>query len=179
MSNIKKIEETKKDSKPENAGRRKAVKTILGSVTGLVAFQVLPAKWGTPIIEQIILPAHAAPSGVSLNDPCNVTSSSDFSSNPVVVNVSGFVTPPTSGLTTTITASVSSGLLPLPSPVTVTTTTQLDGTFAATINITNPLGVFQVDVVTSVAGASGTAQCNVSFPPETAQCNVSFPPELV
>lgn len=47
----------------ESAGRRKAVKTIVGGVTALAAFHVLPAKWGTPVIEQVFLPAHAATSG--------------------------------------------------------------------------------------------------------------------
>jgi hypothetical protein len=47
----------------ENAGRRKAVKTIVGGVTALAAYNVLPVKWGTPIIEQVFLPAHAATSG--------------------------------------------------------------------------------------------------------------------
>lgn len=46
-----------------NVGRRKALKTIVGGVTALAAYNVLPSKWGTPIIEQIFLPAHAATSG--------------------------------------------------------------------------------------------------------------------
>ncbi|MCP3892658.1 MAG: hypothetical protein GY702_27845 [Desulfobulbaceae bacterium] len=100
-----------------------------------------------------------------MNDPCDVTSNSNAFSDPLVVNVSGFVTPPSSGLTTTITASVPDGHggLPLPTPVVATTTTQLDGTFTAAINIPNPNGIDQVDVVSSVAGASETAQCSVSF----------------
>ena len=47
----------------ENAGRRKAVKTIVGGVTAIAAYNILPSKWGTPIIEQVFLPAHAATSG--------------------------------------------------------------------------------------------------------------------
>lgn len=67
-----------KDNKPtstpvlENESRRKAVKTIVGGVTVLAAYNVMPAKWGTPIAEQIFLPAHAATSGSTLHDPCNV-----------------------------------------------------------------------------------------------------------
>ncbi len=49
-------------------GRRKAVKTIVGGVTALAAYNVLPAKWGVPVVEQILLPAHAATSG-----PANYT----------------------------------------------------------------------------------------------------------
>jgi hypothetical protein len=50
----------------ENAGRRKAVKTIVGGVTAVAAYNLLPAKWGTPIIESVFLPAHAATSGVEV-----------------------------------------------------------------------------------------------------------------
>ena len=47
----------------DSKGRRKAVKTIVGGVTALAAYNVLPAKWGVPVVEQIFLPAHAATSG--------------------------------------------------------------------------------------------------------------------
>lgn len=50
----------------ENAERRKAVKTIVGGVTAIAAYNLLPAKWGTPIIESIFLPAHAATSGIEV-----------------------------------------------------------------------------------------------------------------
>jgi hypothetical protein len=54
----------------ENAGRRKAVKTIVGGVTAVAAYNLLPAKWGTPIIESVFLPAHAATSGADVQvDP--------------------------------------------------------------------------------------------------------------
>lgn len=49
----------------ENAGRRKAVKTIVGGIAAVAAFNVLPSKWGTPIIEQVFLPVHAATSGIA------------------------------------------------------------------------------------------------------------------
>jgi hypothetical protein len=47
----------------ESTSRRKAVKTIVGGVTALAAYNMMPVKWGTPVIEQIFLPAHAATSG--------------------------------------------------------------------------------------------------------------------
>ena len=47
----------------ESTSRRKAVKTIVGGVTALAAYNMMPVKWGTPIIGQIFLPAHAATSG--------------------------------------------------------------------------------------------------------------------
>jgi hypothetical protein len=58
--------EEKKYTQIENAGRRKAVKAIVGGVTALAAYNVLPVRWGTPIIEQVFLPAHAATSGASV-----------------------------------------------------------------------------------------------------------------
>lgn len=55
------------NTKPENLGRRKAVKTIVGGVTAVAAYNLLPAKWGKPIIEQVFLPAHAQTSGIPAN----------------------------------------------------------------------------------------------------------------
>lgn len=49
----------------EKVTRRKAVKTIVSGVTTIAAYHTLPSKWGTPIIEQIFLPAHAATSGAA------------------------------------------------------------------------------------------------------------------
>jgi hypothetical protein len=53
----------KKDTQIEDAGRRKAVKTIVGGVAAVAAYNVLPSKWGVPVIEQVFLPTHAATSG--------------------------------------------------------------------------------------------------------------------
>ncbi|MDB4516109.1 hypothetical protein N9089_00770 [Crocinitomicaceae bacterium] len=47
----------------KSKGRRKAVKQIAGGLTALAAYHVLPAKWETPIIESIFIPAHAQTSG--------------------------------------------------------------------------------------------------------------------
>ena len=53
-------------SEIESTSRRKAVKTIVGGVTALAAYNMMPVKWGTPVIEQIFLPAHAATSGEAI-----------------------------------------------------------------------------------------------------------------
>lgn len=55
--------ENNKNSILENAGRRKAVKTIVGGVTAVAAYNLLPARWGVPVIESVFLPAHAQTSG--------------------------------------------------------------------------------------------------------------------
>ena len=144
-----------KENKPtptpalENESRRKAVKTIVGGVTVLAAYHAMPVKWGTPIIEQVFLPAHAATSGSSLHDPCTVTHT-DGPEDTFLVE--GYVTPPTEGLPTTIVLTPTPG-----SPQTTTTTTLADGTFSATITIAS--GSDRVDVTTTVEGADGTASC--------------------
>lgn len=86
----------------ESSSRRKAVKTIVGGVTAFAAYNALPSKWGTPIIEQVFLPAHAATScqGAVIG-PCTVTHRG-FNTVPGGSNweltLSGFVTPPIEGL---------------------------------------------------------------------------------
>ena len=52
----------------DSPSRRKAVKTIVGGTAALAAYNVLPAKWGTPIIEQVFLPAHAQTSGSTITN---------------------------------------------------------------------------------------------------------------
>ncbi|PHR26244.1 MAG: hypothetical protein COA36_12575 [Desulfotalea sp.] len=51
----------------EDKNRRRVVKGIVCGLTAFTAYNVLPSKWGTPIIEQVFLPAHAATSGVLLS----------------------------------------------------------------------------------------------------------------
>jgi hypothetical protein len=58
------MEETQKTNHElESVGRRKVVKKIVGGVTALAAYNLLPVRWGKPIIEQVFLPAHAQTSG--------------------------------------------------------------------------------------------------------------------
>jgi hypothetical protein len=158
MSEKNTIEEELNAGRLENAGRRKAVKTIVGGVTAIAAFNLLPAEWGTPIIETVFLPAHAATSGTSLNDPCTVTLvSGSETSDVVVVRVSGFVTPATGSLPTTIVATPVGG----GSAVTVGTTTADDGTFTTMIAVVGP-GITRVNVLTTVTGADGSASCGIN-----------------
>ncbi len=65
--------------------RRKAVKTMLSGITALTAYNAFPAKWGTPIIEQVFLPAHAATSGEAVR-PDNYIELVSFQQNG---NISG------------------------------------------------------------------------------------------
>jgi hypothetical protein len=146
----------------ENAGRRKAVKTIVGGVTAIAAYNLLPTKWGTPIIEQVFLPAHAATSGSSLHDPCEVTWVSGYQdSAEVVIKVTGFVTPPTGGLPTHI---IAKGNPDTNATAIVKTTTADDGTFGGTLTLFTATGIGSVHVRTTVDGADGSANCSIDIP---------------
>lgn len=148
-----------------NQGRRRAVKTIVGGVSAIAAYHVLPVRWDKPIIDQIFLPAHAATSGATINDPCTLTTPSDSAiDDPVVVNVSGFVTPPTAGITIQLTATVTSYWVGSgASNVSTTTTTLANGTYSASISITNsPWAVRDVSVTAS--SIAGNTTCSVEVP---------------
>lgn len=53
----------------QNKSRRRTVKNIVGGVVALATYNLLPAKWGSPIIESIFLPAHAQTSGEAAETP--------------------------------------------------------------------------------------------------------------
>lgn len=145
--------------------RRKAVKTIAGGISAIAAYHVLPAKWSTPIIEQIYLPAHAqtSGSGITLSDPCIVELVSGNQESSIdTIRVSGFVTPPASGLDVTIEATPNGGS---GGPVTVNTSTASDGTYSTEVTMVGGPGVVGVGVTTTVAGANGVAHCSVGIPP--------------
>jgi hypothetical protein len=90
-----------KETQIENTGRRKVVKVIVAGATGLAAYNAFPVKWGTPLIEQIFLPAHAATSGEeSITASLTVSSSS---------NVSGACSPDGKSVSLTGTVSASDG----------------------------------------------------------------------
>ncbi|PHR26248.1 MAG: hypothetical protein COA36_12595 [Desulfotalea sp.] len=62
----------------EDKNRRRVVKSIVCGLTAFTAYNVLPSKWGTPIIEQVFLPAHAATSGVILSGTFSGTGAIDL-----------------------------------------------------------------------------------------------------
>ena len=75
---------SKKVATLENPSRRKAVKTIVSGVAAVAAYNVLPSKWGTPIIEQVFLPAHAATSGDVPAAPAAPAPAAPAPANPVI-----------------------------------------------------------------------------------------------
>ena len=144
-----------------DSGRRRAIQKIAVSVGVLAGCSMLPDKWTQPIIGQILLPAHAATSGSVLNDPCQVTlQAGTTATESVTVRVTGFVTPPAANLPTLVTATAVGGSN---AQVQTQVATAEDGTFGATLTIGGGPGITSVNVVTTVTGAQGTAQCSVAI----------------
>ncbi len=159
---------------PQNASRRRAVKTIAGGVGALAAYHVLPVNWSRPIVEQVFLPAHAAVSGITLSNPCTVELVSGNQNSSIdVIRVSGFVTPPVGGLQVAIAALPNGGS---GGQVDVYTTTGNDGTYSAEVTMTGGPGIIGVGVGTAVAGAGNISGCAVGIPPaQTPQPPSSTP----
>lgn len=82
----------------DSVSRRNAVKTIVSGVTAVAAYNALPAKWGTPIVEQVFLPAHAVTSGMTITGLAVSRNAGDTSSASVVVTISGQVNPQAVGV---------------------------------------------------------------------------------
>lgn len=156
------------DGKPGYAiDRRSALRKIAIGTGVLTGLAVLPESWTRPIIQQIVLPAHAATSGSTLHDPCTVTLlSGDNASAEVTIAVNGFVTPPVGNLDATITATAVGGA---GASTTAQTKTSADGTFSAILTIGGGPGITAVNVVTTVEGAAGAARCSVNM---TAQPSI-------
>jgi hypothetical protein len=155
-------------------GRRSAMRKIAISAGVLAGISVLPERWTRPIIGQIVLPAHAATSGATLHDPCQVEwQQGDSSSATVVVKVTGFVTPPTANLPVLITATAGGGAN---AQVTAQATTNAAGTFEVSITLGGGPGITVVNVTTSVTGAEGLARCSASPSQATTPTTTSTTP---
>ncbi len=155
--------DTPPQSDPKSSERRKAIKKISIGIGAIAGISALPEKWTRPVIGQIILPAHAATSAVTLHDPCTARRTSGTQdSNSVKVEISAWVDPPTANLPATITATATGGA---GSTVTVTTTTAADGTFGATISVGGGPGITSISIVTVVTGAADQGSCSVTVPP--------------
>lgn len=83
--------------------RRQSVKRILGAGSLAAAAPLTSSHWVKPVVNAVMLPAHAATSQVeirfddSLGDPCFITVTCT-SQNQFDVVVNGAVVPPTSGV---------------------------------------------------------------------------------
>jgi hypothetical protein len=95
---------------PNNQSRRKALKKIAVGVGALTGYSVLPQKWTQPIIDNIVLPAHAQTSGVTAANQLTLSLlSGDQSSEVVSIGIDGQVYPPTANQQLDITIEGSYG----------------------------------------------------------------------
>jgi hypothetical protein len=163
MENGKKQNKLKQKSpSPQNTSRRAVLKKMTVGAGALAGLTALPNRWTRPITELIVLPAHAQTSQASLHDPCStILVNGDTGSLNVAITVTGFVTPATANLATTIVATP----VPVGAPVTANVVTEVDGTFSADITVTGGPGITTINVTTTVAGADGTANCSLVVPP--------------
>ena len=146
---------------PEDRVRRQALQKIIAGVGMVAGYHVLPDKWVPPVVDRMVLPVHAATSGILLDDPCTVIHiGGDQSSATVQIKVSGFVTPPVSNLPVTI--SVITNLSTTPQITNLTT--EPDGTFMANFQVKGGPGINSVSVTTTVTGAEGQANCHLLIP---------------
>lgn len=85
---------------PENQARRKTLKKLVIGASALAGYSMLPEKWTKPIVEQIILPAHAQTSGTTLLvNPLTLTLLSGTQGTATVaVRIFGAVSPPIQNL---------------------------------------------------------------------------------
>lgn len=84
---------------PESQARRKTMKKLAIGAGALAGYSMLPEKWTRPVIEGIVLPAHAQTSAnlVLCPELTLTLLSGTQTSATVTVQVKGCVTPPTGG----------------------------------------------------------------------------------
>jgi hypothetical protein len=158
---VNKTQSDKKNSQACNLTRRRAVKTIVGGVSALSAYHMIPVRWEHPLVEHIILPAHGATSGITISDPCAIIIlAGDTASSQVIIRVEGFVNPPIGNLSVSIEAIPIGGT---GSAVQVDTVTGEEGTFSSDLTLTGGPGITSVTVTTTVQGAADTATCTAVF----------------
>jgi hypothetical protein len=150
--------------------RRKSVRKILGAGGLLAGGHAVSGKWVRPVVDAVVLPAHAAtsPGGSpdSLEDPCmvSVTCTEDGFGD---VTVSGSVEPPTDNVDVDIVITALQNLsgddFELASP---STTTNSSGEYEVTLNnvdlsATNNVTGISVLVTLPDFPEAGTAECGV------------------
>ncbi|XCN73191.1 MAG: hypothetical protein Q3M24_00050 [Candidatus Electrothrix aestuarii] len=106
----KKFDQTRVGNAPASPLRRKTIKTLAYGVGALAGSTVLPDKWVKPVIEGIVLPAHAQTSAslqiVSLN--FSVVSGNTGTAS-VTIQANGSISPAQSGVVLSLSLSGYSG----------------------------------------------------------------------
>ena len=157
-----------KDDHKINEGRRKALKKIAAGTSVLIGYSLLPEKWSLPIIQSVVLPAHAATSGEVPPPPvvpsfvqCTIEwLSGDQGTGGISFVVTGSITPAgiypiqvafsTEGV-------VDSGTFPL--------NTDPTGVYSIGIGPGSGPGYTQVTVVVTSTAVSGSTTCSIEVPP--------------
>ncbi len=94
---------------PENQERRKTIKKLAVGVGALAGYSVLPAQWIKPIVGQIVLPAHAQTSGMTITWFTLTIIEGHQGSDTLTVRAAGGIAPPTANQTITITVQGTKG----------------------------------------------------------------------
>jgi len=170
LDNKKKVEESVND--PQNRSRRSALKKLAIGAGVLAGYQVLPKQWTKPLIEQVVLPAHAQTSGFSLTDPCESITlvSGNQSSTTVIIKVQGSISPPIANVAINIAATVTGGT---GETTTTSTTTDGNGNYSIEMVVNGGPGITSVFVEITATGATGSANCSVSVPDVNSVCTCS------
>jgi hypothetical protein len=143
--------------------RRKALKKIAVGVGVLAGCAVLPERWVTPLVGNIVLPAHAQTSGSTLG-PCTVTMNPgtyNQGTNAINFAVYGSVTPPVAGVPIHLVITTEGHVQTLTGDL----VTVAGGTFSIGYLPSDGPGYTAVNVVVTSSVASGTATCSLSVPP--------------
>ena len=141
--------------------RRKALKKIAVGAGFLAGCAVLPEKWITPVIGQIVLPAHAATSGLVLTQCTMNISSGNQGSGTITYGLTGAVTPPTAGVPIHIAITSIGGGADFTNFDMVTDGT---GTYSFGSSFINGPGYTSVTAVVTSTVAAGTTTCSRNVP---------------
>lgn len=166
-------QDVKENRTTDQEKRRKAVKNILmAGGTAITAGQVAGTKWTKPVIESVVLPAHAATSvvGFSITDPVFLTY--ECSGPNVIIDIGGYIDQPIAGIRVSLmlTWSNISGFQPLTvlPPLNIEVVTAADGSYSSTGHNIG-YNVFKVSVEASLPDFPGTDPVTDTINPNTQE----------
>lgn len=154
-------------SSPEQ--RREMLRKILAGSGIVIGAGSLSGKWSRPVIDSVILPAHAQ---TSLSDPCAL--SVTVISGGVEVVVTGLVLPPTGGVVVTILVELLSAATVVDT-ITIMATTNATGVYTSALVTLSGMGATEVRATTSLSGV-GSAVCQEFLPTTTTTTTTTKPP---
>jgi len=151
--------------------RRRSVKKILGAGGLLAGAHLASGQWVKPVVNSVVLPAHAQTSQLgadSLEDPCSISvvcSERDV----LEITVSGFVTPPTADVTVNLDIEVALGSNSSFEPVEdfASTTTDGNGEYSET-RTRSQSGISEIRITATLPDfpEAGEAVCTLKFSSE-------------